>query len=86
MLKFALVILVLGIVTYGVYSFMGGSDTDATLDDGQIDIHATLRSSEIHPKAPYTNNSLQIRIEPVSELFVLYFIRHIINRKRRKGP
>ena len=61
-MKFALAMLVLGIVTYGVYSFTNKPSFDMALYMDQASIRAKVQSANIYPKRAYVNNSLSIKM------------------------
>jgi len=60
--KFALALLVLGIVTYGVYSFTSKPDYDYMAGLDQTSLQGKLQSSQIYPKRAYAGNALSLRI------------------------
>ncbi|MCH7549727.1 MAG: hypothetical protein IH969_09380 [Candidatus Krumholzibacteriota bacterium] len=62
-MKFALSVLVLGIVTYTVYSLKGTPDADVSLDADRSSVHEMLRTAEIYPREAFANNSMVIRME-----------------------
>lgn len=61
--KFSIAVLVLGIVTYGVYSFTSKPDYDLMADLDQTSLQGKLQSAQIYPKRAYTSNALQLRID-----------------------
>ena len=61
-MKFALALLVLGIVTFGVYSFTSKPDFESTFDAQEDNLHAKLQSAKVYPTTAYTNSTLQIKI------------------------
>lgn len=67
MLKAAIVLLVLGLVTFAVYSMTAKPDYEVGYQLEQSTLHAKVQSSEIYPKTAYTNNSLQIKMESATK-------------------
>lgn len=61
--KFSIALLVLGIVTYGVYSFTSKPDFDHLADLDQTTLQGKLQSAQVYPKQAFTNNALQVRID-----------------------
>jgi len=62
-MKFSLALLVLGIVTYGVYSFTNRPDYDYMAGMDQTSLQGKLQSAQIYPKRAYASNALQLRID-----------------------
>lgn len=61
-MKFGLVLLVLGVITFGVYSFTNKPDFDDAFLLDQSTLQAKVQSSEIYPKTAYTTSALQLKM------------------------
>jgi hypothetical protein len=62
MLKAAIVLLVLGLVTFAVYSMTAKPDYEVGYQLEQSTLHAKVQSSDIYPKTAYTNSALRIKM------------------------
>ena len=72
MLKAAIVLLVLGLVTFAVYSMTAKPDYEIGYQLEQSTLHAKVQSSEIYPKTAYTNSSLKIKMASAVKKEYLY--------------
>ena len=62
MLKAAIALLVLGLVTFAVYSMTAKPNYEIGYQLEQSTLHAKVQSSEIYPKTAYTNSALRIKM------------------------
>jgi len=65
-MKFGLVLLVLGVITFGVYSFTSKPNFEDALDADQSSLQAKVQSAEIYPKTAYTSSTLQLKMVAAS--------------------
>jgi hypothetical protein len=86
MLKAAIILLVVGLIAFAVYSFTAKPNYEQGFELEQSTLHAKVRSSEIYPKSVYTNSTLRIKMaSAVKEEYLYVTVRWFRNDQEIHG-